>query len=188
MWDLWDLNNTLLGQHADKGLGRDNGTTSCSSNRHHVVGGCSVDLRMLTPRPRDVIIPFPLASLNAHLAPRERPQIIIQVTKHMHVPIYLAGKSNSHKRERVQTQTRRPWRHMQGAAKWCNYKCLNILCVDWSIADLVMVDWRSNPFPVYGIFTHSQQSRKNHMVKCCLIYDKCINAKRLFFFFSERML
>lgn len=21
------------------------------------------------------------------------------------------------------------------------------------------------------------------MVKCCLIYDKCINAKRLFFFF-----
>lgn len=70
-----------------------------------------------------------------------------------------------------------------GTAKWCNYKCLNILCVDWSIADLVMVDCRSNPFPVYGIFTHSQQSRKNHMVKCCLIYDKCINAKRLFFFF-----
>lgn len=120
-------------------------------------------------------------------APQERPQIIIQVTKHMHVPIYLAGKSSSHKRERGQTQTRRPWRHMQGAAKWCNYKCLNILCVDWSIADLVMVDWRSNPFPVYGIFTHSQQSRKNHMVKCCLIYDKCINAKRLFlFFFWER--
>lgn len=23
------------------------------------------------------------------------------------------------------------------------------------------------------------------MVKCCLIYDKCINAKRLFFFLRE---
>lgn len=75
--------------------------------------------------------------------------------------------------------------------KRCNCKkkkkILNILCVDWSIADLVMVHCGSNPFPVYGIFTPSQQSRKNHMVKCCLIYGKCINAKRLFFF-SERML
>lgn len=74
----------------------------------------------------------------------------------------------------------------EGAAKTMQLqkkkKILNILCVDWSIADLVMVHCGSNPFPVYGIFTPSQQSRKNHMVKCCLIYGKCINAKRLFFF------
>lgn len=57
------------------------------------------------------------------------------------------------------------------------------LGVDWSIADRMMVDCRSNRFLEYGIFTHSQQSSKNHMVECCLIYDKCINAKRLFFFF-----
>lgn len=100
----------------------------------------------------------------------------------MYVSIYLVDKSERRKCERVQTPTRRPWRHMQGATEWCNCKCLNILCVDWSIADLVMVDCSSNPFPVYGIFTHSQQSRKNHMVKCCLIYDKRINAKRRFFF------
>lgn len=107
----------------------------------------------------------------------------IPTTKHMHVAICLVDKSGSHKCGSIacETQTRWPWRHTQGAAKWCNYKCLNILRVDWSIADLVTVDCRSNPFPVYGIFTHSQQSSKNHMVKCCLIYDKCINAKRLFF-------
>lgn len=54
----------LLGQHTDKGLGvgggGDNGTTSCSSNQHHVVGGRSVDLCVLTSRPRDMIIPFSL--------------------------------------------------------------------------------------------------------------------------------
>ena len=33
------------------------------------------------------------------------------------------------------------------------------LGVDWSIADLVMVDCRSNPVLEDGIFTHSQQSR-----------------------------
>lgn len=63
----------------------------------------------------------------------------------------------------------------QGAAVWC----LNILCVDWSIADPVMVHCRSNPFPARAVFTHSRQCSKNHMVKCCLIYSECINAKRV---------
>lgn len=43
-WDLWLLNNGRFGQHTDEGLGRDNGTTLCSLNQHHVKGVCSFDL------------------------------------------------------------------------------------------------------------------------------------------------
>lgn len=42
-WTMPFLVNMLMNWRT-AGLGRDNGTTWCSSNQHHVKGGCSVDL------------------------------------------------------------------------------------------------------------------------------------------------
>lgn len=45
IYGLWTM--PLFGQHTDDGLGRDNGPALCSSNQHHVKGGCSLDLWIL---------------------------------------------------------------------------------------------------------------------------------------------
>lgn len=81
--------------------------------------------------------------------------------KHIDVSIYFAlNPRDTHVSMRKNKQgscdvTCRAPQNEATAKKKRKKKGVNILCVDWSIADLAMVHCRSNPFPMYGIFTHS---------------------------------